>query len=214
MNTAILLGAPGAGKGTVAALIEEQTSYVQLSTGDMLRECIAQQSPLGKQAKECMDRGELVPDDVVVDMISARMANGSADDSYLLDGFPRTEQQAVKLDAVLAKTYGSAVCAVFFMDVSESTVVERISGRRVCPKCGAVYHIAFVPTAVEGICDHCGSSVIQRTDDHEETVLNRLRVYHDQTAALVNYYRNKQVLVEIDASGTVAENARQILEKL
>lgn len=199
MKAIILLGAPGAGKGTAAEGIRTQTDYIHVSTGDMLREAIKAGTPVGVEAKKFMDAGELVPDDVIMRLVEERMAKGNPDDKYMFDGFPRTLEQARLLDETLTRQ-GTAVSQVFLLEVPQQVVVERLSGRRICRTCSAVYHLKNIPPKVDGICDHCGGTdLYQRDDDKEETVLNRLDVYHRQTESLIDYYNQKGILVRVDA---------------
>ncbi len=199
MKSIILLGAPGAGKGTVAEELKEVTSYTHISTGDMLRSAVKEGSNVGMEAKGYMERGELVPDEVIIGIVRDRIHADGGQTDYMFDGFPRTLEQASLLDETLAAA-GAAVDAVFLMEVPETALVERLSGRRVCRSCGAVYHVRNIPTRVEGICDRCGGETYQRADDNEETVLNRLDVFKKQTESLIDYYEQKGVLVRIDAS--------------
>ena len=214
MNAIILLGAPGAGKGTVAEAIRTETPYIHVSTGDMLREAIKVGSAVGLEAKKFMDAGELVPDDVIIRMVGERMAKGAADDKYMFDGFPRTLEQARKLDETLA-AQGAKITQVFLLEVSGEIVVERLSGRRICRACGAVYHLRNIPPRVAGVCDQCGGNdLYQRADDSEETVLNRLDVYRRQTESLVDYYGQKGLLIRIDAGMSARETHDALLAKL
>ena len=213
MKAIILLGAPGAGKGTLAENVRDHAGYVHVSTGDMLRAAIRDGSPTGLEAKSYMESGALVPDEVIMRIVKERLAAGDADAKYMFDGFPRTEVQARMLDETLA-AMGAKVDQVFLLDVAPSVIVARLGGRRICRKCGAVYHVVNIPPKVEGVCDSCGGELYQRPDDSEATVLNRLDVYERQTAALVSFYEAKGVLVRIDAARSPADAAAEMLAKL
>lgn len=199
MDAIVLLGAPGAGKGTVAEDIRNAVHYLHISTGDILRNAIKEQNPLGMEAKRYMDRGELVPDDLIVNLVNDLINRGGENARYMFDGFPRTTAQAQKFDEVLA-SLGSKVKHVFLLEVAREILVRRICGRRICRGCGAVYNVHTKKPKVEGICDFCGSKdIYQRADDTEETLNNRLEVYNRQTAELIHYYEKKGVLVRVDA---------------
>ena len=199
MEAVILLGAPGAGKGTVAEDIKARLQFIHVSTGDMLREAIKAGRPLGVQAKAYMDRGELVPDELIVGLVTERMEQGSPNDRYLLDGFPRTTRQADMLETALSK-YSSRVTHVFLLEVARSLLIERLSGRRICRQCGAVYHMTNMPPKKEGVCDQCGGEIYQRPDDNATTVANRLDVFANQTAGLISYYEQKGLLRRVDST--------------
>lgn len=209
MEAIILLGAPGAGKGTVAEGLRAALPYAHVSTGDMLREAVKAGRPVGLEAKKFMEKGELVPDEVILRIVKERLQQGSADAKYMFDGFPRTPVQAELLDQVMAET-GSKVTHVFLLEVPRATLIERLSGRRVCRKCGAVYHVKNIPSKVAGVCDHCGGELYQRPDDNEATVANRLDVYENQTASLISYYDKKKILVRVDSSAKTATEERII----
>lgn len=196
----IMLGAPGAGKGTQAKKIAEKYSIPHISTGDIFRANIKEGTELGKKAKTYMDKGELVPDELVVDLVVDRLAKDDAVKGYVLDGFPRTIPQAEALDAALAKRNEKVDFAID-VNVPDENIVKRMSGRRACVGCGATYHIVNVPPKKEGICDTCGGELILRDDDKPETVLNRLSVYHEQTQPLIDYYTKEGILKTVD--GTV-----------
>ena len=196
----IMLGAPGAGKGTQAKMIAEKYSIPHISTGDIFRANIKEGTELGKKAKTYMDKGELVPDELVVDLVVDRLAKDDAVKGYVLDGFPRTIPQAEALDAALAKRNEKVDFAID-VNVPDENIVKRMSGRRACVGCGATYHIVNVPPKKEGICDTCGGELILRDDDKPETVLNRLSVYHEQTQPLIDYYTKEGILKTVD--GTV-----------
>ncbi len=189
----VLLGAPGSGKGTQAERIVARYGLPHVSTGDMLRAAIARGSELGREAKGFMDRGELVPDEVVIGIVHERLAKPDARRGFLLDGFPRTLPQAERLDAMLAEE-GRALTHVVLIDVPEEELVRRISGRRTCPGCGKLYHVYYDPPLSEGVCDVCGSELAQRADDNEETAHRRLKVYRRDTEPVIEYYRTRSVL--------------------
>ncbi len=195
----VLLGAPGAGKGTQAARINKKYGIAHISTGDILRSNVKEQTPLGLEAKGYMDKGELVPDDLVVKLVEDRLGKGDLDDGFMLDGFPRTVDQAEKLDTILKKL-NCELNAVINIDVDKSLLVERITGRRLCKNCQASYHISYQKPKEEGICDSCGSELIQRKDDTKETVENRLEVYEKQTEPLIDFYGTKGIRKDIDGS--------------
>lgn len=195
----IMLGAPGAGKGTQAKMIADKYSIPHISTGDIFRANIKNGTELGKKAKTYMDQGLLVPDELVVDLVVDRVGKEDCSNGYVLDGFPRTIPQAESLDAALEKL-GSKVDYAINVEVPDENIVRRMSGRRACVACGATYHIVHIPTKVEGICDRCGSELILRDDDKPETVKKRLAVYHEQTQPLIDYYNDKKVLVEVDGT--------------
>ena len=193
----VLLGPPGAGKGTQADRLRKDFSLPYYSTGIILREAVEAQSELGKKAKEYMDRGDLVPDELICEVIAERFDSGEADDGFLLDGFPRTVGQAEMLDALL-DSRGRELTAVLLIDAPDDEVLRRLSGRRTCAKGQHVYHVEFDPPKHEGVCDQDGSRLIQRDDDKPETVRKRLAVYHEQTEPLVDWYEDKGVLRRFD----------------
>lgn len=197
----VFLGPPGAGKGTQAKRLAQELGLMHISTGDILREAVKKGTPLGKKAKEYMDKGELVPDDLIVALIEEVMP---PEGGVIFDGFPRTIAQAEALDEMLSKK-GMGIDAVVLFDVPDEVVVERLSGRRVCPSCGAVYHIKFNPPKNDEVCDRCGTNLIQRDDDREEVVRNRLEVYRRQTEPLIEYYERKGILIRLDASKEIEE---------
>ena len=195
----IMLGAPGAGKGTQAKKLSERYSIPHISTGDIFRANIKNGTELGKKAKAYMDKGALVPDELVVDLVVDRFKNPDCAHGYVLDGFPRTIPQAEALDAAL-NAIGETVDFAINVEVPDENIINRMSGRRACAGCGATYHIKYNPTKVEGICDNCGEKLILREDDKPETVKNRLLVYHDQTQPLIDFYSKKSVLAEVDGT--------------
>ncbi len=196
----IMLGAPGAGKGTQAKMIADKYGIPHVSTGDIFRANIKEGTPLGKEAKGYMDKGQLVPDELTVRILLDRVADDDCKNGYVLDGFPRTIPQAEVLDKALTER-GDKVDFAINVDVPDENIVKRMGGRRACVTCGATYHIEHVPPKKEGICDKCGSELILRDDDKPETVQKRLSVYHEQTQPLIDYYTNKGILKTVD--GTV-----------
>nr|WP_281251906.1 adenylate kinase [Oceanibacterium hippocampi] len=205
-----MLGPPGAGKGTQAKRLMDSHGLVQLSTGDMLRAAVAADSEVGKKAKAVMERGELVSDDIMVGIISDRIDEPDVAGGFLLDGFPRTAQQAVALDSLLAEK-GRKLDAVIEMRVDDAVLTERITGRYTCAKCGAGYHDRFQKPAKAGVCDKCGGTEFtRRADDNAETVGARLQAYHAQTAPLLPYYRDKGLLRSVDGMAGIDEVTRQI----
>lgn len=195
----VMLGAPGAGKGTHAKGIVEKYHIPTISTGDIFRQNIKEGTELGKKAKGYMDAGELVPDELVCDLVVDRLSKEDCKDGYILDGFPRTIPQAEALTAALEKI-GQKMDYAIDVDVPDENIVNRMSGRRACLNCGATYHIVSIPTKVEGICDRCGSPVVLRDDDKPETVQKRLTVYHDQTQPLIDYYEKQSILKTVDGT--------------
>lgn len=196
----IMLGAPGAGKGTQADKICAKYNIPHISTGDIFRANIKNNTELGQKAKSYMDKGELVPDELVVDLVVDRIKADDCTNGYVLDGFPRTIPQAEALDAALAAINDKVDYAIN-VEVPDENIINRMSGRRACVACGATYHIVHIPTKVDGVCDKCGAELILRDDDKPETVKNRLNVYHEQTQPLIDYYKAKGILKEVD--GTV-----------
>lgn len=193
----IMLGAPGAGKGTQAKMIAEKYQVPHVSTGDIFRANIKNGTELGMEAKKYMDQGLLVPDELTVKILLDRVAQADCAKGYVLDGFPRTIPQAEVLDEALNKL-GQKIDYAINVDVPDENIVKRMSGRRACLKCGATYHLEHVPPKKEGVCDTCGSELVLRDDDKPETVLNRLKVYHDQTQPLIDFYTKKGVLKTVD----------------
>ena len=212
----ILLGPPGAGKGTQAERLVEDFELPYFATGDMLRAAVQEGSPLGQQAKEYMDRGDLVPDEVITGVIIERIDSPAAADGFLLDGFPRTVPQAEALDAEVERL-GRRLTATLLIDVTDEEVIRRLSGRRVCAKAGHLYHVDFDPPAREGVCDHDGSPLEQREDDKPETIRHRLEVYHRLTRPLIAYYDERGILRRFDGSrkpGEVHDHIRATLATL
>ena len=197
MLNIVLLGPPGAGKGTQAELIVKKYGIPQISTGDIFRANIKNGTELGKEAKEYMDKGELVPDELTVDLVKDRLNQDDCKNGFMLDGFPRTVFQAEELDKIM-EAKGLSISNVLNIDVAADKLIDRIAGRRVCKSCGATYNVNTKPTAKEGICDACGGEVYQRADDNRETVENRINVYFSQTAPLIDYYEKSGVLAAID----------------
>ena len=195
----IMLGAPGAGKGTQAKMIAEKYGIPHVSTGDIFRANIKNGTELGMKAKSFMDKGELVPDELTVSMLLDRVGQPDCKDGYVLDGFPRTIPQAEELDRALSGR-GEKIDFAIDVDVPDENIVKRMSGRRACLKCGSTYHLEHIPPRKEGICDSCGSELVLRDDDKAETVLKRLQVYHDQTQPLIDFYTRKGILKTVDGT--------------
>ena len=205
----ILLGAPGAGKGTQAEIISERLSIPTISTGNIIRAALKAQTEMGIKAKEFIDKGLLVPDDVVIGIVKERLKEDDCKNGFILDGFPRTVPQAQALDEM-----GVEIDRVVDIQVPDEKIVQRLSGRRVCGGCGASYHLLYKKPEQEGICNHCKSPLGQRTDDKEETILERLKVYHEQTEPLVDYYRSKNKLVVVEGQEEVADTTALTLKAL
>ncbi len=195
----VLVGAPGCGKGTHSEWMVKELGIPQLSTGDILRDAVAKETELGQQAKGYMESGQLVPDTLIIDMMRERMKQDDAKAGFILDGFPRTVPQADGLAKMLAES-SVKLDRVIKIDLDTGELVRRLTSRRVCPGCKAVYNISFRPPKVEGVCDTCGGEVIQRSDDTEETVLSRLKVFEDQTAPLINHYQESGLLAVVDGN--------------
>jgi adenylate kinase len=209
----VLLGPPGAGKGTQAKLLREKFEVCQVSTGDILRKAVADQSPLGKEASAYIKRGDLVPDGVIVKLVAERLKEKDCAQGFILDGFPRTIPQAQSLEEILQKM-GLGLQSVLLVQVPHRIIVERLAGRRTCKDCGALYHLKFNPSASESVCDRCGGELLQRDDDREETISARLKVYDKQTAPLVDYYRQRGILREIDGVGSVDDIRNRLIKAL
>ncbi len=205
----ILLGAPGAGKGTQAEIISEKYDIPAVSTGNMIREALKNGTEMGRKAKAYLDAGALVPDEVVIGIIKERLAEPDCKNGFILDGFPRTIPQAKALDEM---NFG--IDAALSIEVSDEEIVKRMSGRRVCEKCGASYHTEFKKPAVEGVCNSCNGALVTRKDDEPETVLNRLKVYHDQTEPLKSYYEAAGKLITVEGQDEVADTTALVLKAL
>jgi len=209
----VLLGPPGAGKGTQAKLLQDEFGAVQISTGDILRKAVADQTPLGQQAAGFINSGALVPDSVIVNLVAERLKEPDCARGFLLDGFPRTIPQAESLDEIL-KNAGQNLNCVLSVQVARDIIVERLAGRRTCRQCGALCHVVFSPPKVEGVCDRCGGELYQREDDKEQTIANRLQVYEKQTAPLVQYYRERGLLRVIDGIGEIDQIRARVIGAL
>ncbi len=206
----ILLGPPGAGKGTQAKLLTEQFGIPQISTGDILRAAVREGTPMGVKAKACMDEGKLVPDDVVVGIVRERLQQTDCDKGFILDGFPRTVPQADSLKVTLGEL-DKGLDAVISLEVDPEALVDRLTGRRTCRSCGKGYHLKFDPPSVPGKCDVCSGELFQRDDDREETIRKRLQVYHDQTAPLIAYYGQAGLLTSVDGMAGIEAVQGQLL---
>lgn len=200
----VFLGAPGVGKGTQAEMVAAKLAIPKISTGDLLRTGVAQKTPLGLEAQQYMTRGELVPDDVVIGLVAEKIASPECEKGFILDGFPRTILQADALSGILQKQ-GASLDRVMYFVIPREEVVKRLSGRRSCSACSAVYHVDYVPPKQEGRCDECGAALVQRNDDKRETVESRLVVYEEQTSPLIDYYQEKNLLAELDGTGSVEQ---------
>jgi len=209
----ILLGPPGSGKGTQAQKMVERYHIPQISTGDMLRGAVKEQTPLGVEAKRYMDRGKLVPDEVVVGIVRERLKESDCKGGFILDGFPRTVPQAEALDSTLGEMKRE-INHVVSIEVPNEELVKRLTGRRTCRSCGAMYHLMFDPPRQEDVCDKCGGELYQRDDDQEETIRARLQVYEEQTTPLIAYYRGKGLLRAIDGVGAIEEIFRNIVQTI
>jgi adenylate kinase len=209
----ILLGPPGAGKGTQAKMLVEKYQIPQISTGDILRAAVKEGSPLGKEAKACMDKGELVPDSVVIGIVEERIQQPDCAKGYMLDGFPRTVPQAEALDGML-QNLSSKIDHVVSIEVANEELVGRLTGRRTCRDCGAGFHVMFDPPDKEGVCDKCGGELYQRDDDNVETVTSRLDVYESQTMPLIDYYTAQGKIRPIDGVGEIKEIFKRVTEVL
>ena len=209
----IMLGAQGTGKGTVAGLISEQTGLPQISTGDIFRKNISEKTPLGVEADKYISKGNLVPDELTIKMIKERLAEKDVENGVILDGFPRTEAQAIALDKMLEEE-GKKVDLVIDLSSPKEEILDRIVTRRICPKCKAVYNTKLNKPKKEGICDTCGEKLVLRDDDKPETVSKRLTVYHEQTQPLIDYYTKQDVLKTVDGTRTLDEVFQEIVEIL
>jgi len=209
----IMLGAPGAGKGTQAKKIAEKYAIPHISTGDIFRANLKAGTELGKKAKEYMDAGALVPDELTVDLVMDRISKDDCVNGYILDGFPRTIHQAEKLTEALSATGGEIDHAIT-VDVPDAVIIDRMAGRRMCSNCGASYHMVNIPTKMEGICDQCGTELIVRDDDKPETVKKRLAVYHEQTKPVIHYYGEKDLVLLVDGTQSMDTVFAAIVDKL
>lgn len=209
MMKLIFLGPPGAGKGTQAAIVSKELGIPSISTGDMLRAAVKEGTKVGLEAKSFMDAGKLVPDEVIIQIVAQRIVQSDCAEGFILDGVPRTIAQAEALDAA-----GVRFDRVLSLEITDQEIEERMSGRRVCSKCGASFHIHARPTKVEGVCDNCGGPVVQRDDDKPETVRHRLEVYHQQTEPLKDYYQAKGLLTLVDNRPTIEATTQAIMEAL
>ena len=209
MMNLIMLGAPGAGKGTQAAILNQKLGIPTIFTGNILRAAVKDGTPIGLKAKEYMDHGHLVPDEVIIGIINERLQAEDCKKGYILDGVPRTIAQAEALDKA-----GIVFDAVINLEISDEEILQRMSGRRVCEKCGASYHVVAIPPKVEGVCDACGGALVQRADDAPKTVASRLEVYHRETEPLKEYYAKKGNLKEIFNQATVEGTTQKVLEAL
>lgn len=209
----ILLGAPGSGKGTQATMLQDKLGIPHISTGDIFRSNIKSGTELGKLAKSYIDKGQLVPDSVTIDIVKDRLQKEDCNDGFILDGFPRTIPQAEYLEEAL-DNMGITLDVALNIHVDDSEIIKRLSGRRVCPSCGMSYHLEHNPPKVAGKCDGCNADIIQREDDKEETVLSRLEVYHKQTEPLIGYYKGKGKLVTVEGKDEVEHTSHEVLKAL
>ena len=205
----VFLGPPGAGKGTQAATVSKAKNIPHISSGNLLRESVESGTETGKKAQSYIEKGLLVPDEIVVAIIKDRIVKSDCKDGFVLDGFPRTLAQAKVLDGELKKI-GSKIDIVFYFAVSKDSVVLRLSGRLICSSCGANFHVSFVPSQKEGLCDKCGGKLRQRSDDKKETVLERLRVYQEQTEGLIDYYKKNDILKEVSSDKNIDDISKDI----
>jgi adenylate kinase len=209
----ILLGAPGAGKGTQAVMLAEKKKLVQVASGDLFRKALADETDLGKKAKEYMDKGQLVPDEITIQMVLERLAEPDVKEGAILDGFPRNLEQAKALDEALEKQ-SKGIDNVVYIKVSEGELLKRLGGRWICRNCQAPYHEVDSPPKVKGVCDRCGGELYQRDDDNVETVKKRLEVYFAETSPLIDYYKKAGKLLEIDGEGSTTDINRRIVTAL
>lgn len=205
----VVLGAPGAGKGTQAEILTKYYNIAHISTGEILRKHIRDNTPIGLQVSECMDTGCLVPDDVAIELVKERIQEPDCKNGFLLDGFPRTVYQADVLSNLVKD-----LNAVIEIDVADNIIIERMSGRRVCPKCSKIYHLAYNRPEIENRCNLCGEQLIQREDDKPKTVFSRLNIYHSQTRPLIDYYREKGILISFDGTQPLDELKQKIIDTL
>ncbi|MEM4501506.1 MAG: adenylate kinase [Thermofilaceae archaeon] len=204
----VFMGPPGVGKGTYAAAISERFGIPHVSTGDMIREEIKKGTELGRKLREYVERGELVPDELVTEIVRARLSQEDCKHGFILDGYPRTLKQAEDLDKM------TKIDLVLNFVAPDEVIVDRISGRRICRKCGAIYHVKYMPSKVPGVCDRCGGELYQREDDKPEVVLRRLEVYRQQFAPIINYYRERNLIIDIDASDQAEIVIPRVIEAL
>jgi len=209
----VILGAPGAGKGTQAENLSEKLSVPHISTGDIFRSNIKNGTILGKLAKEFIDKGALVPDEVTIGIVKDRLQQEDCKNGFILDGFPRTIPQAESLDSALLEM-GTGLDYVLDVIVVDEVIIKRLSGRRICPECNKSFHVDFSEKAREGICEACGAKLIQRDDDREETIINRLKTYHNQTEPLIGYYRGKGILLEVKGKEKIADTTAEVYKAL
>ncbi|MFN4227790.1 MAG: adenylate kinase [Candidatus Ratteibacteria bacterium] len=207
-NILILLGPPGAGKGTVGERLSKILNIPLISTGDLLRENIKEKTELGLKAKKYMDKGELVPDEIVISILLERISEDNCKDGFILDGFPRNINQAKNLE----KFIKDGKIKVIYLQADDDFLINRLSNRRICENCGAIYHLINIPPKVQGICDKCGGKLIQRDDDKEEVVRNRLAVYHKLTSPLLDYYKSKNILFSVRGDEKLEDIVKQIIE--
>ena len=205
----VLIGCPGAGKGTQAKMLSKKYGIAHISTGDLLREQIKKGTELGKKVSEIINAGGLVSDDIVSAMLAERIKDDDCKKGYILDGYPRNVSQAEGLDSIVG-SLDKVIC----YDVDDDVIVDRMSGRRSCPKCGKMYHVKYNPPKTEGVCDDCGETLIQRKDDNEETVLNRLKVYHETTAPVIDFYDNKGILIRTSGVGDINDIFNNVTKAL
>lgn len=209
----VLLGPPGAGKGTLAGLIKDSLDIEHISTGDIFRDEMKHHTALGAEMKKYVERGELVPDEVVTKIVENKLKNPIFEKGYMLDGFPRTSKQAKDLDEILNRM-STPIDFALYMEADLELIVQRLTGRRVCRKCGAVYHVQNRPAKVEGVCDVCGGELYQRADDNEETIRKRMEVYYQSTTPIVEYYRSQNKLRQVDGNKDSAELCKDVLKML
>ena len=209
----LIMGAPGAGNGTQAAMIKNKYNIPHISTGDMFRKAINDATPLGVIAKSYIDKGNYVPDSITIELVKERLSKSDCVNGFLLDGYPRTIDQAVALDDIM-KELGIHLDGVIDIEVDDDYLIERITGRRTCPKCGASYHISAFKPKVDGICDVCGTSLIQREDDKEETLKTRLINYYEKTEPVLNYYRKQGLVKSINGVGSIEEIFARVVKEL
>lgn len=209
----ILLGPPGSGKGTIASLLKEECGLVHISTGDIFRSNIKNETELGKEAQSYMEKGDLVPDELTIRMVRSRLNEEDAKSGFILDGFPRTIEQAEALEQILSEN-GFTLDLALNVIVPHDIIMQRLAGRRVCSQCGATYNVYFQPTKVESVCDACGGEVIQRADDNEATIENRLSTYEEKTAPLIQFYKEKEILMNLDNSGSLDDSWNVLKAKL